>query len=44
MAFSFSVPTPTGDFPISVEPGSTAIFVGANGGGKTRLAVLVEDS
>lgn len=44
MAFSFSVPTPTGAFPISLRPGSTAIFVGANGGGKTRLAVHIEDS
>lgn len=44
MSFDFSVPTPTGAFPIRLEPGSTAIFVGANGGGKTRLAVLIEDS
>ena len=44
MNFNFSVPTPTGQFPISVGPGSSIVFVGANGGGKTRLAVMIEEA
>ena len=44
MNFSFSVPTPVGAFAINVEPGSSIVFVGANGGGKTRLAVKIEDA
>jgi len=44
MAFDFSVPTPTGLMPFQVEPGTSILFVGANGGGKTRLAVNIEDS
>lgn len=42
MTFTFNIPTPTGLFTINVEPGSSAVFVGANGGGKTRLAVQIE--
>lgn len=42
MPISFNVQTPTGEFPISVEVGTTAYFVGANGGGKTRLAATIE--
>ena len=44
MTFSFSVPTPTGAAQISVAAGSSVVFVGANGGGKTRLAVFVEEA
>jgi AAA domain, putative AbiEii toxin, Type IV TA system len=44
MTFDFSIPCPEGLFPISVKPGSSVVIVGANGGGKTRLAVLIEDS
>jgi energy-coupling factor transporter ATP-binding protein EcfA2 len=29
---------------IAIEPGSSAVFVGANGGGKTRLAVHIENA
>ncbi|SUS08454.1 ABC transporter ATP-binding protein [Candidatus Defluviicoccus seviourii] len=43
MTFTFSIPTPEGEKPITVEPGSSVIFVGANGGGKTRLAVHIEE-
>jgi hypothetical protein len=43
MSFDISVPTPTGPLTISLEVGSSAVFVGANGGGKTRLAVLLEN-
>jgi ABC-type molybdenum transport system ATPase subunit/photorepair protein PhrA len=44
MAFQFQLPTSSGGLSITIEPGSSAIFVGANGGGKTRLAVFIEDS
>jgi ABC-type uncharacterized transport system ATPase subunit len=44
IAFTFSIPAPTGALPISIEVGASAIFVGANGGGKTRLAVLIESN
>ena len=44
MNFSFSIPTPSGPMPVVVEQGTSAIFVGANGGGKSRLAVMIEES
>lgn len=44
MTFTFSIPTAAGAFPISIEPGSSVVFVGANGGGKTRLAVMIEEA
>ena len=43
MTFDFSVPTPTGPKSFSIEPGTSLLFVGANGGGKTRLAVQIEN-
>jgi energy-coupling factor transporter ATP-binding protein EcfA2 len=43
MAFSFSIPTIGEAFQVNVESGCSAIFVGANGGGKTRLAVFIEN-
>jgi hypothetical protein len=43
MSFDFVVPSPTGPVPVTLEGGSSAIFVGANGGGKTRLAVHIEN-
>jgi hypothetical protein len=42
MAFQFSIPTDGDPETISVESGASVIFVGANGGGKTRLAVHIE--
>lgn len=42
MAFQFSIPTDSGSLTISAEPGASVIVVGANGGGKTRLAVHIE--
>lgn len=43
MTFNFTIPTTTTfDTTFAVEPGSTLFFVGANGGGKTRLAVEIE--
>jgi len=44
MTFEFSIPSPEGQTSVRVEPGSTVVFVGANGGGKTRLAVHIEDN
>jgi hypothetical protein len=43
MTFSFSVPTPSGPFAFEVKPGTSLLFVGANGGGKTRLGVKIEE-
>ncbi|MDZ4729822.1 MAG: AAA family ATPase [Xanthomonadales bacterium] len=43
MSLNFTVPTPTGEKPFAIEPGNSLIFVGANGGGKTRLAVHIEN-
>ena len=42
MPFAFSVPSLKGQTEIRIEPGSSVVFVGANGGGKTRLAVYIE--
>jgi hypothetical protein len=39
MAFRFSLPTPAGERACSLGAGETMFFLGANGGGKTRLAV-----
>lgn len=44
MAFIFSVPTAIGEQEVALEPGTSVIFVGANGSGKTRLAVHIESS
>ncbi|SEB83828.1 AAA family ATPase [Bradyrhizobium erythrophlei] len=43
MAFSFSIPTPAGQKTLQVDAGTSILFVGANGGGKTRLAVKIEN-
>lgn len=42
--FKFAIPAPAGALSVSVQAGTSAIFVGANGGGKTRLAVLLENN
>jgi ABC-type molybdenum transport system ATPase subunit/photorepair protein PhrA len=44
VSFSFAIPNLVDQTLISIEPGSSAIFVGANGSGKTRLAVFIEES
>jgi len=44
MTFQFSVPSPSGEIQFQVDPGTSLLFVGANGGGKTRLAVLIEEA
>lgn len=43
MSINFSVPTLGGPREFDVEVGTALYFVGANGGGKTRLAVLIEE-
>lgn len=43
MTFNFSIPTTAEEFNIAVDPGTSVVIVGANGGGKTRLAVHIED-
>ena len=42
MRFDFSIPESLGAINLSVGAGASIIFVGANGGGKTRLAVHTE--
>ena len=43
MKLSFPIPTATGQQVFEVETGTSLYFVGANGGGKTRLAVTIEN-
>lgn len=42
--YSFNIPTVQGSKTVTLEPGSSVVFVGANGAGKTRLAVQIEQS
>ena len=42
--FTFSIPTPTVPQNFELEGGTSFLFVGANGGGKTRLAVNIESA
>lgn len=44
MTFSINVPTHDGQEQINIEPGTSLVFVGANGTGKTRLATHIENS
>src|SRR5450830_633297 len=44
MPFDFSIPTNGEPFAITVEQGASAVFVGANGSGKTRLAIYIENT
>ncbi|WP_223877733.1 AAA family ATPase [Histidinibacterium aquaticum] len=44
MTFNISIPTQGEALSVEFDPGETVIFVGANGGGKTRLTVYIEDS
>jgi ABC-type branched-subunit amino acid transport system ATPase component len=43
MKFEISIPTFSGNQLIQVEQGSSVVFVGANGAGKTRLATHIEN-
>ncbi len=40
--FNFEVQTPTAPMPLELSSGKSLLFVGANGSGKTRLAVAIE--
>lgn len=42
MSIKFTIPTIQGNSEFEVEVGTSLYFVGANGGGKTRLAVHIE--
>lgn len=44
MTFKFSTPSADNQKEFVVDPGNALIFVGANGGGKTRLAVHIENA
>jgi energy-coupling factor transporter ATP-binding protein EcfA2 len=44
MTFNFGIPGLAQATPIAIEVGSSVIFVGANGSGKTRLAVHIEEA
>jgi len=46
MSFNLPIPTQANgtSLEIAIEPGTSAIFVGANGSGKTRLAVYMESA
>jgi energy-coupling factor transporter ATP-binding protein EcfA2 len=44
MPFSLSIPTHDDPVAITLEQGTTAVFVGANGSGKTRLAIHIENA
>jgi ABC-type dipeptide/oligopeptide/nickel transport system ATPase subunit len=44
MTFNFAMPTPSGEMKFKIDPGTSLFFVGANGSGKTRLAVLIEET
>lgn len=43
MEFKFEIPTGETTTQVTLNPGNSATFVGANGGGKTRLAVYMEN-
>ena len=40
--FKLSIPSPDGQIDITLKAGSSIIFVGANGSGKTRLSEYIE--
>ncbi|WNL47555.1 AAA family ATPase [Dyella sp. BiH032] len=44
MTFRFSIPTNDAPSEIIIDPGTSATFVGANGSGKTRLALFIENA
>lgn len=44
MTFNFRIAGPNSELVIQMALGSSTVFVGANGGGKTRLAVMIEET
>lgn len=43
MTFVFGIPTAQGSLPFEIKNGSTIVLLGANGSGKTRLGVYIEN-
>ena len=43
-SFNFEIPTPSGPQAFALDGGTSLLFVGANGCGKTRLAVNIENT
>lgn len=43
MSFALTIPTPENPLSITLENGTSTVFVGANGSGKSRLAIHIED-
>lgn len=43
MSFTLNIPTNAGNEQIIVEEGTSIVFVGANGSGKTRLSTVIEN-
>jgi ABC-type cobalamin/Fe3+-siderophores transport system ATPase subunit len=43
MSFTINIPTNNGNEQIIVEAGTSVVFVGANGSGKTRLSAVIEN-
>ncbi len=43
-AVQLAVPTPTGTLNLQFEPGTSIVIIGANGSGKTRLGVAIEEA
>lgn len=41
---TINVPTKSGQYPLLIELGRSLVIVGANGAGKTRLGVFIEDT
>ncbi|WP_313598820.1 AAA family ATPase [Pseudomonas sp.] len=44
MPYTLTIPTIDGDASLTLEEGTSTILVGANGAGKSRLAVFLEDA
>jgi energy-coupling factor transporter ATP-binding protein EcfA2 len=40
---TISIPSVHGDIALTLEAGKSTVFIGANGAGKTRLGVMIED-
>jgi len=43
MSFNLEIPTPSGPIAVCIDRGTSISIVGANGSGKTRLAVYIEN-
>lgn len=43
MSFTLTIPAPENQIEVILEKGTSTVFVGANGSGKSRLAIHIED-